>query len=139
MTSVQLNPYIYFNGNAKEAMEFYRGVFGGELSIQQYGDVPGAFPEGVSEEKKSWVMHANLDGGGVKLFASDSDKASDAAKKIELSLMGDDEPGLRKVFQKLGEGGVVNSPLEKMFWGDIFGNVTDKFGVTWMVDVTPAH
>jgi PhnB protein len=135
MGDVMLDPYFYFKGNAREAMEFYQSVFGGELSVQVYGDTPDAVPGGVTEENKDTVMHARLEGGAAKLMASDSQNASDVATKIELSLSGDDDAQLRELFDKLSAGGKVNSPLEKMFWGDTFGNLTDKYGVTWMVNI----
>jgi len=139
MSSIQLSPYIYFKGNAKAAMEFYQTIFGGKLDLQLYKDVPNAFPDGIPEGGENRVMHAKLEGGAVTFFGTDSDKASDVAKKIELSLMGEDEVALRVIFDKLSEGGSVSMPLEKQFWGDIFGNVTDKYGVIWMIDIVAAQ
>jgi PhnB protein len=134
MAEVQLNPYIFFKGNAKEAMEFYQSVFGGDLTVQKVGEVPAdALPPGAN---KDHVMHAALRGGAVTMMAADSDKASPEAKKIELSIGGKDEAQLRAIFDKLSAGGKVSMPLKKQFWGDIFGQVTDKYGIDWMVNVT---
>lgn len=134
MNDVMLDPYIFFNGNCREAMEFYKDVFGGELTVQTYGEVPGGVP-GADKNNKDWLMHARLEGGAVKLMGSDTEKASAEAKKITLSLGGTDEAKLRAIFDKLSAGGKVTSPLKKEFWGDIYGGLTDKFGVEWMVNI----
>jgi len=121
-------------------MEFYKGVFGGELYIQLMDDVPeDAMPPGsTKEELKGRVMHAALSGGAAHLFASDSKKASDKAAKIELSLNGSNDAKLRQIFEALSEGGKVSMPLSKQFWGAEFGQLTDKYNVEWMVNITPA-
>src|SRR4051812_10067432 len=121
MANISLEPYLFFNGNCKEAMEFYKGVFGGELNVSeadpdQMGDMPN----------KDWfngkLMHSSLK-GPVNLMASDTPKASAKAAKIELSLGGTDEAQMRKIFDALAEGGKVNQPLKKQFWGDVFGQL----------------
>lgn len=132
MAYISIEPYLFFKGNAKEAMEFYKSVFGGDLQISTMGDtpkeaqMPGADPNSV--------MHASLK-GPVNLMASDSPKASNKTAKVELSLGGTDEAQMRKVFDALAEGGTVRMPLEKQFWGDVFGNLTDKYGVDWMMNI----
>ncbi|HUY85042.1 MAG TPA: VOC family protein [Candidatus Dormibacteraeota bacterium] len=133
MNDVNLAVYLYFEGECREAMEFYKGIFGGELSLQTYAEVPGMETDA---DKKDWIMHANLTGGDVKLMASDTEKASPAAAKIDLSIGGSDDTRLREIFGKLSAGGKVNSPLKKEFWGDIFGSLTDKYGVNWMVNIS---
>jgi PhnB protein len=133
MSDVRLEPYLYFKGNCREAMEFYKNAFGGELVIQTMGEVPGDVPG--KEGREDEVMHAKLSGGLVTLLASDSQQASPEAKKIELSLIGSDDATLRKVFEMLSEGGIVKMPLEKQFWGDIFGGLMDKFGIIWVVNI----
>ena len=130
MNEVNLDVYLFFKGECREAMEFYRKIFGGELNIQSYSEVPG-----VTSDHPDWVMHANLSGGDIKLMASDTEQASPKAAKISLSLGGRDEMKLRQIFGELSAGGEVNSPLKKEFWGDIFGSLTDKYGVEWMVNV----
>ncbi|HXR50488.1 MAG TPA: VOC family protein [Verrucomicrobiae bacterium] len=130
MSDITLDPYLFFSGNCREAMEFYKSVFGGELSIQTFGDVPGT--EAVNKDQ---IMHANLDGGAVKLFGSDSSKASERAAKIELTIGGSDEAKLTDIFNALSDGGTVKTPLKKEFWGDTFGQLTDKFGIDWMVNI----
>jgi PhnB protein len=136
MANVSLDPYMFFNGNAREAMEFYKNVFGCELTISTFGDMGGSMPG--MEEMKDKVMHAMLSGGDVELMASDSREASERAAKIELSLSGDDEQKLKSYFEKLSEGGKVKSPLKKEAWGDTFGQLSDKYGFDWMVNISSA-
>ncbi len=133
MSKIKLDPYLFFKGNCKEAMEFYKGVFGGKLEISLVDDAPD-FPG--KDKMLGQVMHALLDTGDFRLMASDSGKASPKAAKVELSLSGDDDARLRQYFEKLSDGGKVTMPLEKQFWGDIFGQLSDKYGVEWMVNIT---
>lgn len=136
MSDVKLDVYLYFKGQAREAMEFYKDIFGGELTVQTYAEVPGMVPGDGGEATKDWLMHARLEGGDIKLMASDTQKASPAAAKVDLSLGGSDDARLREIFGQLSAGGKVNSPLKKEFWGDTFGSLTDKYGVNWMVNIT---
>lgn len=133
MATVTLDAYLFFAGNCREAMDFYRDVFGGTLNVQTYDQVPGETPAAM----KGKVIHAHLTGGVVSLMGSDS-PAPDAlgTGKINLSLSGTDEPRLRGIFERLSAGGKVVTPLEKQFWGDVFGTLTDRFGVDWMVNIS---
>ncbi len=131
MNDISLNPYIFFKGNCREAMEFYKEVFGGELTIQTYGEAKMG-----NESQKDLVMHATLLNGSMALMGSDTEKASDKAAKISLSIGGSDEKALTTIFEKLSEGGSVFSELKKEFWGDTFGSLTDKYGIEWMVNIT---
>jgi PhnB protein len=133
MDKVTLDPYLFFKGSCREAMEFYKGIFGGELSLQTYDEVPGDTPAGM----ESKIMHAKLE-GAVTLMASDTAKASPTSGKVSLSLGGEDEDKLHAIFDGLGAGGEVKSSLKKEFWGDTFGSLTDKYGVDWMVNITAA-
>lgn len=139
MANIRLEPYIFFKGNAKEAMEFYKDVFGGELIMQTLGESPKDVLEQmkIDESRYGEIMYARLKGGSFNLMASDSQKASPEAKKITLSINGSsaDEAEMREMFDKLSEGGKVSQTLEKMFWGDIFGSLTDKYGVEWMMNI----
>jgi PhnB protein len=134
MDGVTLNPYLFFGGNCREAMEFYKGVFGGTLTVQTYDEAP---PSAHAEGMKGKVMHASLMGGAVELMASDS-PAPDrlGSGKISLSVSGSDGPKLRQIFSGLSAGGTVASPLKKEFWGDTFGALKDRFGVDWMVNIS---
>ena len=135
MTS-RLNPYISFPGTARQAMEFYRGVFGGELNVNTFGEFGGAGgPDGPDPEG---IMHAQLETpSGYTLMASDTPPGMDvtAGTNISVSLSGDDA-NLRDYFQKLSQGGNVTMPLEKQMWGDEFGMCVDPYGIQWMVNIT---
>jgi PhnB protein len=135
MSDVRLDVYLFFKGECREAMEFYKSVFGGELDAMSYADTPGDMPLPEGVESKDWLMHASLTGGEIKLMASDTGMASAASAKVDLSLGGADEARMREIFDKLSEGGTVTSPLKKEFWGDTFGAFTDKFGVNWMMNI----
>lgn len=134
MAQVSLEPYLFFKGNCREAMEFYKSVFGGELSLNTISEAPAGTPT-MPGGKPEDIMHAALKGGAVNLMACDSTNASDKMAKVSLSLGGTDEDELRQIFDKLADGGKVNMPLEKMFWGDVFGSVSDKYGVDWQVNI----
>jgi PhnB protein len=130
----RLNPYIGFSDNARQAMEFYRGVFGGELSLNTYGESGAAGP---GEENK--IMHAQLETpAGYTLMASDMPAGMEGSSgsSISVSLSGDDADDLRGYFAKLSEGGSVTMPLEKQMWGDEFGMCVDQFGIQWMVNIS---
>jgi PhnB protein len=134
MANLSIVPYLFFKGDAKAAMEFYKDVFGGKLTIQTMAE---SSPEiQMPEMKPTDVMHARLV-GPVSLMASDSSKASQKMAKVELAINGSsaDEAEMREIFEKLSDGGKVAMKLEKMPWGDIYGQVTDKFGVDWMMDI----
>jgi len=129
----RLNPYISFDGNAREAIEAYKDVFGGELTVSTFGDMGGAAPG--TEDK---VMHSQLETpAGFTLTASDTPPGMphQPGSTISVSLSGDDESELRGYWDKLTDGGQITLPLEKQMWGDVFGMVVDRFGVAWMVNI----
>lgn len=138
--STRLNPYLAFDGNAREAMEFYQSVFGGELNVMSFGDMGGM---GMPEEAHSQVMHSDLMvNDGVTLMGSDQGGSSEpVAANGSTSLSGDDEPTLRGWWEGLSAGGTVTLPLEQAPWGDYFGQLTDRFGIAWMFNIasTPAE
>jgi PhnB protein len=133
--SVELNAYLFFPGNAEQAIAFYQQVFGGEVTIIRVGDVdPTAAPE-----QKNQVINAQLTGGDITLRASDrEDTSTDPQTRIELSLIGTDDARLRALFDGLAEGGTVRTKLERQFWGDVFGAVTDRYGIGWQVNIGTA-
>ena len=135
--AVRLNPYLHFSGNAREAMELYRSVLGGHLEVMTFGDVGG----GGGEYPDDGVMHAFLrTGHGLELMASDGhDPDAGGPDKVSCSISGDDVETLTRYFEGLAEGGAVDVPFEKQMWGDTFGQVTDRFGIRWLVNAaTPA-
>jgi PhnB protein len=129
-----LNPYINFRDNARQALEFYKDVFGGDLRVSTFGEYGDPNQPGADG-----VMHGQLEtDSGFTLMASDTPPGMDVssgAGNITISLSGDEEQQLRGYWDKLSEGGTVTMPFEKQMWGDLFGMCTDKFGVPWMVDV----
>ncbi len=126
-----LNPYIGFSDNAREALEFYQGVFGGTLDINTFGD----FGAARSPDDADKVMHGKLVAdNGFTLMGADT-METPAGSRITISLSGDDDADLRGYWEKLSDGGEISVPLEKQVWGDEFGQCTDKFGVGWMVNI----
>ncbi|MFJ3792264.1 VOC family protein [Kitasatospora sp. NPDC090091] len=129
-----LNPYIGFSGNAREAMEFYREVFGGELTVNTYGDFGQAEAGGGADR----IMHSMLTTtAGFTLMGADSPQGDQDASggRISVSVSGEDAGELRGYWEKLSSGGTVMVPMEKQMWGDIFGMCTDRYGITWLVDI----
>ena len=128
-----LYPYLFFDGNAREAMEFYQSVLGGELSVMTYGAAGSTGPEADQ------LMHATLTSEtGYTIMASDIGPGSESrpGQNFSLCLGGDDADRLRGYWRGLTEGGTVTMPLEKQFWGDEFGSLVDRYGVPWMVDIS---
>lgn len=129
----RLNPYISFNGNARQAMEFYQGILGGDLTMSTFGEFGQAGTPHADQ-----IMHAQLEtDAGYTLMASDTPPgmAYNPGDNITISLSGDDGDKLRGYWEKLTEGGTVGVPLEKQMWGDEFGALKDRFGINWMVNI----
>lgn len=133
---IEVNAYLFFKGNAREAMEFYKSIFGGELTAMSYADAHVPAPQNLTDKS---LMHIELKGGDVHLMASDTAEASEVAKKVSISISGDEEEKLTKFFERLSEEVEVIYPLKKESWGDIFGSVIDKYGIEWMVNISQAH
>lgn len=131
----RLNPYLSFRDNAREAMEFYKTVFGGKLDMNTFEELHAS--EDPSENNK--IMHAVLEAeNGIVFMASDTPNSMEykAGTNISMSLSGDNEAELRGYYEKLCDGGTVTMPLEKAPWGDTFGMCADKFGTAWMVNIS---
>lgn len=133
--ALQLNPYLSFQSNAREAMEFYRSVFGGSLDVRTFKD----FHASKEPAEDELVMHSVLETDDFTIMASDTPRRIEykPGSNFNLSLSGDDEPRLRGYFNKLCEGGTITMPLEKALWGDTFGMCVDKFGIQWLVNISP--
>ena len=130
-----LNPYLSFKDTAREAMEFYQSVFGGDLDISPWGDMPDM--PGNSPQMHDKVMHGMLTvSDGVTIMAADMpDSSGPKGSPISVSLSGEDEAQLRGWWEKLSDGAEITAPFEKAPWGDTFGQLNDKFGVSWMINV----
>ncbi|WP_309111498.1 VOC family protein [Saccharothrix sp.] len=132
----RLNPYISFDGNAREAMEFYRDVLGGELTVSTFGEFQP--PDAPGGDK---IMHAMLETpSGFTLMGADTPPGQpyNRGDNISVSLSGDDSDELRGYWEKLSAESNVAVPLEKQMWGDEFGMCVDRFGITWMVNISGA-
>ena len=128
-----LNPYLNFEGKTLEAMEFYQSVFGGELTTMTFGEIGMTEHEG-NPIPADGIMHSQLTtDAGFTLMAADSPGAHTPNGHISLS--GDEDEMLRGYFDRLAEGGTIDVPLEKAPWGDSFGQVKDRFGVNWLVNI----
>ncbi len=130
----KLNPYIGFRDNAREAMEFYQSVFGGNLTMSTFGE----FGMSEDESERDKIMHAQLDtDNGLTLMGADTPNGMqfDEGSRVTISLSGEDDGELRGYWDKLVEGGSVTMPLEQAPWGDSFGMCADRYGVTWMVNI----
>jgi PhnB protein len=131
--AARLNPYISFENNARQAMEFYREVFGGTLRVNTFGEF-GAQDSPDADK----VMHSQLEtDNGFTLMASDTPAGMqrNPGDTITISLSGDDADTLRGYWEQLSGGGTVTMPLEKQMWGDEFGMCVDRFGIPWMVNI----
>ena len=130
----KLNPYVTFDGKAREALEFYRDVFGGELNVNTFGDFGN---EAGGESDK--IMHSQLEtDAGFTLMAADNPPGQDytPGNNYAISLSGDDSETLRDNWKQLSDGGNVMVQLEKQMWGDEFGMCIDQFGVAWLVNIS---
>ncbi len=127
-----LNPYFSFKDNTREAMDFYKTVFGGKVVMQTFKDFNVS--KDPSEDNK--IMHAMLEAeNGITFMAADTPNGMPPGTNGSVALSGDNESELKGYFNKLAVGGMVTMPMEKSPWGDQFGMVVDKFGVTWMVNI----
>ena len=133
---MQLEPYLFFHGKCEEALKFYATCFNGE--IVHLSRVAGSpMEEHFPTDQLDAVMHATFVADGIKFMASDGrpGPGPDGEDDIALSLATKDAAEGERVFKALCEGGTIDQPLEKAFWGGRFGQVTDRFGVQWMLSI----
>ena len=133
MASV-LNPYLNFNGTARQAMEFYQSVFGGALRLNTFGEMGAA--DSADADR---IMHAQLEtDAGYTIMGADypSHMEPQPIAGVTVSLSGDDADRLHGYWEKLSEGGAIPMPLQKQSWGDEFGMCVDAFGVPWLVNIS---
>jgi PhnB protein len=130
--SSRLNPYLNFNGNARDAMEFYENVFGGTLILNTFGEY------GLEGDDAGRIMHGMLETEeGYTIMGADvtSEMRYQPMSGVSVSLSGDDAGTLRGYWDQLSAKGTVAVPLARQPWGDQFGMCTDQFGVSWMIDI----
>ena len=127
-----LAPYLFFNGNCREAMNFYRSCLGGELEVMTFGDAQG---HACALAVKDSVMHATLRSKQVVIMASDRpDAAPVQGDNVCLSLNCDTLEEIESTFRALSQGGKIGQELHDAFWGDRFGMLVDRFGIGWMLN-----
>ena len=132
--TTRLNPYLGFRDTAKQALEFYRSVFGGELALSTFAQYHAS--EDPAEQEK--IMHGMLTSpSGLVLMGADTPNSMDytPGDNFSVSLSGEDETELRGYWDKLVDGATVTAPLDKAPWGDTIGMCKDRFGVNWLVNI----
>jgi PhnB protein len=133
MAGINITPFVFFQGNCREAMIFYHSVFGGLLTLRTYAEEMGA------QAREGWgekIAYASLESNGTCLKAWDSEIANPEARKIELQVSGDNEAKLREIFEALCQGGgKAKHPIERQLAGGLSGRLFDKFGLDWIVTV----
>lgn len=132
---VKLNAYINLKGNAREALEFYKSVLGGELSMSTFKENGMQ----VAPEEENWLMHGQLTAGNKDIMIADAPSFMgeyNPPRAFSLSLSGEEAEELKGYWEKLAVGATINQPLVQAPWGDTFGMLTDKFGIDWMVNIT---
>ncbi len=139
--------YVNFPGNTEDALNFYKGVFRTEFigGIQRFGDIPtmeGMPP--LSEQDKKLIIHAEIPLlGGHVLMATDAAESMGfkvaTGNNMHINLEPDSRDEAKRIFDELSDGGTISMPIQDMFWGAYFGSFTDKFGINWMVNYTPAQ
>jgi len=131
---MQINSYLTFNGNCKEAMTFYKECLGGELTFQTVGESP--LSDKMPKKMKNCILHSTLTKDALVLMGSDmvSENGLVKGNSVSLSLNCSSEEEIRNCFTNLSTGGTANHPLEDSFWRALFGDLTDKFGNHWILN-----
>lgn len=137
---MQLVPYLFFTGNCEEALNFYKGIFGGEIAgLMRWKDMPkdGGGPP-VTPETSEKVMHARLESGPITIMAADASPGKTYGEgPISLSIGLTDRAEGQRIFDRLAAGGKVEMPYQDAFWGATFGMLTDEYGIDWMINCQP--
>ena len=130
---MKIVPYLNFAGNCREAVEFYKRCFDGDLFLMTYGQSPQTEHHGANPDA---VMHATVSKGGVVLQAADvPGMPISQGNNFSLALQGDDLAEAERLFAAIGEGGKITMPIQPTFWAAGFGMLTDKFGINWLFNV----
>ncbi|HXB28910.1 MAG TPA: VOC family protein [Puia sp.] len=133
-TDFELVPYLQFQGDCEEALNFYKDVLDGRIEIASRYDNPAM---NAPDDFKNKILHARFIFGRFTMFASDvmPKKKNEALRSnISISLGLHDEELAKDIFERLSSGGEINIPFKKQFWGDWHGNFSDRFGIHWMVN-----
>lgn len=131
MTSI--NSYLTFNGNCREAMNFYKDCLGGELFLQTIGESP--ISDKMPQTMKDCILHSTLTKGDILIMASDmvGDNGLTIGNSVSLMLNCESEEEIRVYYEKLSACGTPTHPLENSFWGALFGDLVDKYGNQWLL------
>jgi len=132
---MKLSPYVFYSGTCEEAINHYQRILGGDIvMMSRYGDGPGG--EELALEAKNLIMHARLVFEGQALMASDAHPSmpNNGSHGFSLALNFTDLDKTERVFNGLAEGGSVTMPLQKTFWAERFGMLTDRYGIEWMIN-----
>ena len=141
---MKIHPYLNFEGKTEEAFRFYEKALGGKLTeIHRFGSMPQQGGFTLTPEQKALVMHVGLElPDGQMIMASDTIAGMGPARvegnNISISVHPDSKPEADRVFNALADGGSITMPIADQFWGDYFGSLTDRFGINWMVNYSPA-
>jgi len=131
----KLNPYLSFRENASDAMDFYQSVFGGTLTKSTFGE----FHASEDPAEADRIMHSALETpGGFTLMGADTPNSMELTQgdSISVSLSGDDHDELMGYWNGLVDGATITAPMNTAPWGDSFGMCIDRFGVTWLVNIS---
>lgn len=131
----QINAYLNFNGQCREAMTFYQECLGGELTLQRVAESPMGAQLPASEGAQ--ILHSVLSRGGLTLLGSDMiGKRLQKGNDVTLCMRCSSHEEINSCFDRLAEGGKIKMPLHQSFWGATYGELTDKFGMNWMFHYT---
>jgi PhnB protein len=132
----EITTYLVFDGNCRQAMEFYKNCLGAELSIMSFGEVPGNLPK-EAREAKDRIMHARLTKGPLALMASDTVPGTNfqQGNNFSISVQCENREEIDRLFAAFAENGKVTMPLDEPFWAARFGMLTDQFGINWMFNL----
>lgn len=130
---MQIQSYLTFNGNCREAMSFYQDCLGGELSFQTIGESP--LSDQMPPKMKEYILHATLTKNSMVLMGSDMVPQSGLIKgnAVSMSLMCTSEEEFRTTYASLTQGGSIDHSIEVSFWGALFGDLTDRYGNHWLL------
>jgi PhnB protein len=142
MMGLRMNPYLVMNGNAREAVDFYKKALGATVEgVMTFGEGPSDPNHPMPEEAKNRIMHAHLKVGETDLMLSDTfpGQPHQSGNQVNITIVTDDADQAKRFFDALAEGGQVKMPFQQTFWSPGYGALADKFGVEWQVSTEGKH
>ncbi|MCL1632980.1 VOC family protein [Sporolactobacillus sp. CPB3-1] len=140
--SIRVHPYLVTNGNGQEAVKFYQEALDAEIvGVQTFGEMPPEPGFTLPEEAKNLVMHAMLKIGDSVLMLSDNfpGQPYQLGDQVTIAILLDTGDQSKKVFDQLKDGGTIIMPLQETSWSPLYGQIKDKFGITWQISTDPTH